>query len=528
MKAPLFRAGAFCLYQAAIREVATRGGCVQNPGMTSGFRILLVAITLVLTLHRAPGSEGPNILMIAVDDLRPMLGCYGDSRAITPNIDKLAESGMVFDRAYCNYAKCGPSRASLLSGVHPENVGIYSHKDTEIERFRKERPDVVALPEWFKTHGYEARSFGKIDHDGWADPGQWSAPPFAGREKEMLEIVDPKNPDGPSVIAERLACPVMQSPDVEDNRLFGGRMTDEVVRLLSSRSAGKPFFYAVGFRRPHLPFVAPKKYYDMHHPDESWLCENPEPPAGVPPLAWFNSDGYGGSARNVGLTMPPNPTRKEAIAWNGYEMRSYLDVPYYGEISPSRQMELIQAYSACITYVDTQIGRLLEAIEAEGLRKNTVVMLWADHGWHLGEASAWGKMTNYEIATRVPFIVSAPGKPTGRTRSLAALLDIYPTLCDLAGLEKPTHLDGKSLVPILDNPEATVQDSIRHEYVRYGGRYTGKAIRSDRYRFVQWKSKKGEIQFEELYDLQGDPLETKNIVDALEGEAARLRAMLSK
>lgn len=464
--------------------------------------------------------------MIAVDDLRPMLGCYGDARAITPNIDKLAESGMLFERAYCNYAKCGPSRASLLSGIHPANVGINNHSDKAIKEFRERRPDAVALPEWFMQNGYESRSFGKIDHDGWADPEQWSEPPFAGREKEMLEIIDPDQPDGPSVIAERLACPVMQSPDVEDNKLFGGRMTDEVVRLLSSRDEGTPFFYAVGFRRPHLPFVAPQKYYDLHQPDENWLCSNPEPPAGVPPLAWFNSDGYGGSAKNVGLKMPPKPNRSEAIAWNGYEMRSYLDVPYHGEISKARQMELIHAYSACVTFVDAQIGRLLSVLEDKGLRENTIVMLWSDHGWHLGELSAWGKMTNYEVGTRVPFIVSAPGRNPGRTPSLAALLDVYPTLCDLAGLDKPAHLEGKSLAPIVEDPNASVQESILHEYIRYRGKFTGKAIRTDRFRFVQWRSKEDELQFEELYDLENDPLETNNLAKTSNEQAARLRALL--
>ncbi|MEM7603661.1 MAG: sulfatase-like hydrolase/transferase, partial [Verrucomicrobiota bacterium] len=188
----------------------------------------------------------------------------------------------------------------------------------------------------------------------------------------------------------------------------------------------QPHFLAVGYRRPHLPFIAPKRDFDLYQPDRTWLAPNPLPAENQPVASWFNSDGYIGTARKVGLTLPKRPTRDEAIAWNGYEMRSYLDVPYHGPIPEARQLELLQAYAACVTYIDRQIGRLLEHIDFE----NTVVVLRSDHGWHLGEHSAWGKMTNYEIATRIPLLIAAPDLQPERTDRLAELVDLYPTLCD--------------------------------------------------------------------------------------------------
>jgi len=474
------------------------------------------------------GEDRPHVLMIAVDDLRPMLGCYGDSRAKTPHIDRLAERGMLFERAYCQYAKCGPSRLSIMTGLRPDAVGVFGHGDHLVEKFRARRADAVSMAEWFKDHGYESRSFGKIDHDGWADPSEWSAPPAAGRDGEMLEIVPEDAPLEDTIIADRFSCPVMQSPDVPDDHFFAGRMTGEVVDLLADRDDDRPFFFAVGYRRPHLPFVAPQRYRERHDADESWLAANPRPPEGVPPMGWFNSDGYGGAAKRIGLTMPERPEREEAIAWNGYEMRSYLGVPPRGPIPESRQLELLRAYAACVSYVDAQVGRLLEALERAGLAEETVVVLWSDHGWHLGEMSAWGKMTNYEVATRVPFIVSAPGMPAGRTGALAELVDLYPTLCDLAGLEAPDHLAGASLRPVLEDPDAAVKEAARSQYRRYRGRFTGRAIRTDRHRYVAWSEGNGEVGARELYDHEADPHETTNIAEREPERVAELQRLLDR
>ncbi|MEZ5386691.1 MAG: sulfatase [Prosthecobacter sp.] len=468
-------------------------------------------LTTGLPILSAASPEG-DVLMIAIDDLRPMLGCYGDPHILTPNIDRLAARSVVFERAYCQYAKCGPSRTSLLSGLRPAAVAVFSHNEADVRAFRKRRPDAVSLPAWFKRHGYHSRSFGKIHHDGWDEPGDWSAPSFPGREGEMMEIVDESQRGSPSIIAERFDCPVMQSPDVADEELFAGRMTQEVIRTLRSRADGESLFLAVGYRRPHLPFVAPKRYYDLYQPDTSWLAKNPLPPADSPVMAWFNSDGYVGSAKKHGLIMPGQPNREEGIAWNGYEMRSYVGVPNYGVIPEDLQLKLLQAYAACVSYVDAQIGKLLDELEKTGRLEKTTILLWSDHGWHLGEHSAWGKMTNFEVATRVPLMIAAPGIKPGRTRALAELVDLYPSLCDLRGVPKPDHLEGESLLPVLREPGASSLGTALSQYERFGGKNTGRALRTDRYRFVAWWEKRsGEIVARELYDHQSDPGETQNL-----------------
>ncbi len=463
----------------------------------TGFQAIL-GMSLALTAR----AEPPNILMIAIDDLRPMLGCYGDARVKTPNIDRLAQRSLVYDRAYCQYAKCGTSRLSIMTGLRPDAIGVFSNNERDVIAFRERRPDAISLGRWFRQNGYHTQSFGKIYHDGWDDPEDWSVPSVPGREREMWEVVDETNPTAPTLIAERLACPVLQSPEVSDDHLFAGRMTTNVIEQLAVIPDDRPFFFAVGFRRPHLPFVAPKRYFDLYEPDASWLTPHPEPPVGSPVMAWFNSDGYVGSARNVGLTMPKRPKPDAAKAWNGYELRSYINVPYQGEIPAAKQIELLHAYAACISYVDAQIGKLLDYIADD-----TIIVLWSDHGWHLGEASAWGKMTNFEISTRVPFLIARPEIEGGRSQELVELVDLYPTLCNLAGIDAPDHLEGESLFA----PNATHEVALS-QYSRFNGTYMGRAIRTDRYRYVAWFAKEtGEVAERELYDHETDPGETRNL-----------------
>ena len=490
--------------------------------------VLLLSLLLAASclVARAEPSR-QDILMIAIDDLRPMLGCYGDPHIQTPNIDRLATRSVVFERAYCQYAKCGPSRTSILSGLRPDSVGVFSHKDADVQAFYKRRPDATSLPAWLKRHGYHTRSFGKVRHDGWDVPSDWSAPTFPGREGEMMEIIDPAHPEGPSVIAERFDCPVLQSPDVADDLLFAGRMTAEVIRTLRSHSSDEPLFLAVGYRRPHLPFVAPKRYFDLYHPDATWLAKNPLPPVNSPVMAWFNSDGYVGGAKKHGLTMPASPNREEGIAWNGYEMRSYVGVPNFGPIPEEKQLQLRQAYAACISYVDAQIGKLLNELKKTDRLDKTTIILWSDHGWHLGEQSAWGKMTNFEIATSVPLMIAAPGITPGRTRTLAELVDLYPTLCELQDIPKPAHLEGESLVPVLREPEKTIDATALSQYQRFGDKFMGRALRTDRYRFVAWwDTRSDQIIDRELYDHTSDPDETVNL--ATEPEHASQVAELEK
>lgn len=460
-------------------------------------------------------AERPDILLIMVDDLRPMLGCYGDTRIQTPNIDRLANRGVLFERAYCQYAKCGTSRLSLLTGLRPDSIGVFSNNVRDVARFRKRVPDATSLPRWLQQHGYHTRSFGKIYHDGWDSADDWSEPSSPGRDREMWEVTRSDQPTRPTIIAERLNCPVLQSPDVPDNHLFAGRMTDQVLRVMKERRGTRPTFLAVGFRRPHLPFIAPRRYFKLYSPDESWLTTSQKPPAKSPVMAWFNSDGYVGSAKRIGLSMPVRPDRQQAIDWNGYEMRSYVGVPNRGPIAKPLQLKLLQAYAACISYVDAQIGRLLTQLDESPRGKNTVVVLISDHGWHLGEHSAWGKMTNFEIATRVPMIIASPGIQPARTRTIAELVDLYPTLCNLTGTPKPKHLQGESLAQTLKAPGEARPDSFAvSRYSRFRDAYLGTALRTDRYRYVEWvETKTGDVSHRELYDHVSDSAERNNLAD---------------
>ena len=470
-------------------------------------------VPLVLMCLSLPVTAGdrPDVLMIAVDDLRPMLGCYGDKRMKTPNIDQLAREGVLFERAYCQYAKCGTSRLSLMTGLRPDAIQVFSNRDKDLTAFRKRRPDATSLARWFKEHGYHTQSFGKIYHDGWDLAADWSVPSSPGRTGEMLEVAVASGKQ-PTIIAERFACPAMQSPDVADDYFFAGRMTQQVLQVMRNGQAKKPMFLAVGYRRPHLPLVAPKRYFDLYRPDASWLARNQQPGSASPVMAWFNSDGYTGAAKRVGLTMPAMPTREEAISWNGYELRSYLGVPNQGPIEENLQLKILQSYAACVSYVDSQVGLLLKELRKEDRLKNTVVILWSDHGWHLGEQSAWSKMTNFEIATRVPLLIAAPGLKPGRTRSLAELVDLYPTLCELTELPVPPHLQGESLVEILKSPRSKEGGTACSQYLRFRGKYMGRALRTDRYRFVQWiEARTGKVVERELYDHHSDVAEMNNL-----------------
>lgn len=477
--------------------------------------LALVICGATISGSRSAQADQPDVLLIMVDDLRPMLGCYGDTRIQTPHIDRLAERGVLFERAYCQYAKCGTSRLSLLTGLRPDSIGVFSNNVRDVERFRKRVPNAVSLPRWLKQHGYHTSSFGKIYHDGWDSADDWSEPSSPGRDREMWEVTRNDQPARPTIIAERLDCPVLQSPDVPDNHLFAGRMTDQVVRILNERRGTQPSFLAVGFRRPHLPFIAPRRYFELYSPDESWLAGSTQPPTKSPVMAWFNSDGYVGSAKRIGLSMPVRPDRQQAIDWNGYEMRSYVGVPNRGPIARSLQLKLLQAYAACISYVDAQIGRLLTQLDESPRGKNTIVVLISDHGWHLGEHSAWGKMTNFEIATGVPMIIAGPGIKPARTRAIAELVDLYPTLCDLTSTQKPNHLQGESLTQTLKAPGEDRPDSFAvSQYSRFRDAYLGTALRTDRYRYVEWaETKIGDVSHRELYDHESDSAELNNLAD---------------
>lgn len=496
----------------------------------------VVLILAVLSGTSAAGGGRPDLLFIAVDDLRPFLSCYGDRRAITPNIDRLARHGLVFDRAYCQVAKCGPSRLSVLSGLGPAKVAVEGHGERDLASYRERHADIPNLPQHFKDSGYETRGFGKISHDGWVDPRDWSEPFEPGREGEMMEIADSEaiarfpfeeRAGLPTIIAPRDDCPVMQDPEVPDEALFAGRMTRAALAVMKEPREA-PLFLAVGYRRPHLPFVAPKRYFDLHHPDPAWLPAHRQPAAGAPVMAWFNSDGYQSLAGRLGLKVSQVPAdAADALRWNGFELRSYRGVPKVGKLTDEMQLSLLHAYFACISYVDAQIGKLLDDLDTRDAWSRTIVVLWSDHGWHFGEQGAWSKMTNYEVATRVPLIIAAPGMAgDSHTASFAELLDLYPTLCELAGLETPTHCEGVSLVPVLRDPSAVVRESAQSRFTRYKT-HLGRAIRTTGHRYVEWTEKfGGSVVARELYDHRTDHDETRNIADDEPEVVARLSALL--
>jgi arylsulfatase A-like enzyme len=447
-------------------------------------------------------AEPLNVLFIAVDDLRPQLGCYEYPGIITPNIDRLASRGTVFNRAYCQAAVCRASRASLLLGVRPDTTEIWSNGSRH-RHFRNHLPDIATLPQHFKNHGYHSQSLGKIFHGAfvvrnrWNDPASWSEPAWwPGPRYYYTE-------DGVNVArhvfgrkANSLGVSVDQwvdhfvlglsheAPEVEDNVLYDGQIADRGIETLR-KVQGKPFFLALGFIRPHLPFIAPKKYWDMYPPQKVNVADNRHPPQDVPPMALTN--------------------------WG--HPRTYTDFPDQGEPSDDLVLQLTRGYSACVTYIDAQIGRVLDELERFDLRGNTIVVFWGDHGWHIGENHIWGKATNFELSTRAPLIVSCPkAKAKGRkTNALVEFVDIYPTLCELADLPLPDHLEGVSFAQLLDQPDRPWKTAAFSQYPRGG--FMGRSMRTDRYRFTRWTptNKPHEIAGLELYDHQSDPAENVNV-----------------
>lgn len=467
-----------------------------------------------------------NVLFIAVDDLRTTLGCYGAPVIKTPNIDALAASGTVFSRAYCQQALCSPSRTSLLTGRRPDTTKIYDLT----EHFRKYLPDVVTLPQYFKEHGYVTEGLSKIYHPGLDDPASWSVPHWAPkaptylkpeslaardkREAELKaqgartteEVLERDPMTGMPLAIRRVPAstrvrgPAWEDPDVPDNALADGMTADEAIKRLRELK-DKRFFLAVGFHKPHLPFVAPKKYFDMYPLDKIRTADNQFAPKDCPPIALHT--------------------------WQ--ELRAYTDIPDVGPMTQEQQKLLIRAYYAAASYTDAQIGKVIDELGRLGLRDKTIIVLWGDHGWQLGEHDEWCKQTNFEEATHAPLIISAPGQKNAgaKTEALAEFVDIYPTLCELAGLPKPSGLEGTSLVPAMRDPKRIVKTAAFSQYPRAGG-VMGYTMRTDRYRYTEWVKDGKETVGIELYDYKTDPKGNVNIAGKPENKqlAAKLAKML--
>ena len=472
--------------------------------------------------HILSAEEGKyNVLFIAVDDLRTQLGCYGCPTAKTPNIDALAASGMQFNHAYCQQALCTPSRTSLLTGRRPDTTKVYNLGT----HFRKNIPDTIALPEQFKLHGYFTQGLSKIYHPGVDDPQSWSVPhwdpkiPGYGDPENLKAIADEKaalqkaGTYSPKKVLEkdpktglplevqratRVKGPPWEAPDVPDNALPDGATADKAIETLNQLK-DKRFFLGVGFLKPHLPFVAPKKYYDLFADTKFKLADNPLPPKDCPEVATYN--------------------------WG--ELRGYTGMPKEGPVPDEDALKLIKAYHAASAYTDAQVGRVIGELERLGLRDKTIIVLFGDHGWQLGEHGHWCKHTNFEEATHAPLIISVPGmKNKGKkSESLVEFVDIYPTLCDLAGLPKPKELEGTSLVPIMNDPKRKLKKAAFSQYPR-PNKVMGHSMRTERYRYTEW-AVPGEAPVGiELYDYQTDPEGNVNIAGKPENK--ELVANMSK
>jgi arylsulfatase A-like enzyme len=431
-----------------------------------------------------------NVLFIAVDDLRPELGCYGVEKVLSPNIDRLAARGTVFDRAYCQQAVCSPSRTSLLTGCRPDSTKVYDL----VTHFRKNLPEVVALPQHFKRNGYFTQSVGKIYHGGLDDKESWSEPaPGVNRPMYQLpenkalvsrkaDAVKDKKFATPSARYNAMVGPAYECADVPDNAYSDGAIADAAITLLR-KAKDKPFFLAVGFLKPHLPFIAPKKYWDLYRRDAIPMAPNPFPPKDVPKIAMANFS----------------------------EMRAYEDIPKIGPVSEEQARTLKHGYYACVSYMDAQLGRVIEELDRLGLRESTVIILWGDHGWKLGEHGEWCKHTNFENDTRAPLICSAPKQkaPGQHSKALVEFVDVYPTLCELTGLPLPGHLEGNSFAALLDSPGRAWKSAAFSQFPR--GKIMGYSMRTDRYRLTRWLDAEGSESAVELYDHQTDPLENANV-----------------
>ncbi len=440
-----------------------------------------------------------NILFIAIDDLRPELGCYGHPMVKSPCIDSLAKQGILFERTYCQQAVCGPSRASLLTGRRPDTTKIYDLKT----HIRTTMPDVVTLQQYFKNNGYFSEGIGKLFHIQLEDAASYSVPHRYGtgglyaldENKKLLEGGGKEFPNEGNN-AERIGPVIRYSNATECADVPDDVYVDGTVAAMAIASLGKlapkakaekdkqPFFLGVGFVKPHLPFCAPRKYWDLY------------------------------DRKKIQMPYPDRPKNTPDIAFTSWpELRNYSDIPDVGPCDEARTRQLIHGYYACVSFVDAQVGRVLAELDRLDLRKDTIVVLWGDNGWKLGEYSAWSKHTNFELDTRIPMIVSDPDLPKGvRTGALSELVDIYPALCELCGLPLPEGLEGTSFVPLMNDPVRPWKKAAFSQYPRPQN-IMGYSIRTDQYRYTEWQDRKtGEVKERELYDLKNDPLCKESIV----------------
>ena len=473
------------------------------------FRLTFVAV--VLTIGSVSAADKPNVLFIAVDDLRPELGCYGNTIVKSPNIDRIAACGIVFNKAYCQQAVCSPSRTAIMTGLRPDATKVWDLNT----HFRVAKPDCVTLPQHFKANGYHCAAINKIYHKGFEDGRSWNEPHWYSAGKSVdtdltdftKQIVSKHDVN----VGEFMAPLNKSDKDAKSGPAFevslkaetdlpdGAAATEAVKRLSLLKTKKQPFFLAVGFSKPHLPFVAPKKYWDLYDPNTIPVPTTDQLPEGSPKFAGHNNS----------------------------ELHNYPGVPKEDPIPADFAKSLRHGYYACISYTDAQIGKVLDALDKEGLADNTIIVLWGDHGWQLGDHGLWHKHTNFELAARAPLLISMPGSKTAGKKCEAPVefVDVYPTLTELCGLPSPaTKIDGMSLKNFIEDPTLPATDVAISQYPRRdpvtGTDLMGYSIRDNRWRATFWRDRNGpKIIATEFYDEQNDPTETVSLADKPEHAA---------
>lgn len=461
------------------------------------FSALLLGVIFASTLAKA---SPPNVVLICVDDLKPTLSCYGDPVAVTPNIDALASRGILFEKAFCNQAVCSPSRNSLMTGLRPETIGVYDLPTN----FRKAVPDAVTMTGHFIANGYHAEGLGKIFHVGHGnidDKQSWSVKHWrpSGGEYQSQASLDAYEIDRKG----KRRGPATERFDAPEDQYRDAKIATEAIDRLGelSKRPEQPFFLAVGFMKPHLPFVAPGKYWAMYDPKSIPMPEVKTPPVDAPSYA----PASGGELANYSGMRKQWPPNSELT------------------------QHLIHGYYASTSLMDAQVGRVLDELKRLQLTDNTIVVLWGDHGWHLGDHGMWCKHSNYEQAARIPVIMAGPGIDSGKVSdALIETVDIYPTLAELAAIEGPKGLDGESFATAARHADRDARSFVNHVYPR-GGRL-GRAIRDDRYRLVRWKviGQNDEQADVELYDYETDPLETVNIAKNQPERVAKMLDLINQ
>ena len=466
-------------------------------------RILPALVLPAFFLSLVPGSSAadkPNVLFIAIDDLRTELGAYGHPTVQSPRLDQLAAGGTLFTHAYCQSALCSPSRASLLSGLRPDTTGIY---DSSPERGPADPAAIMtaalSLPEHFKNNGYNTLSIGKIFHAGSEDADAWTEERKGGaaqwRDPKNRQLVRDRQAESKrkkltgwaAAMMER--GPATEAYDAPDDEYTDGRVAQVAIDFLNDYKDKEPFFLAVGFLKPHLPLVAPKKYWDLYDRSKIEVPSRDEP-AGAPEYSLV-------------------PT------W--FETRLYSDIPPgERELDDAKTREMIHGYWACTSFIDAQVGKILDELEKLGLEDDTIVIVWGDHGWKLGEWGDWSKYTNMEQDARVPLILRVPGKKGGQVSDgLVELIDMYPTLAELCGLEIPDAVEATSFAPLLDSPDRPWKSgALTQHYRGKNAEHMGYAVRDGQWRYVHWvDTETREIVARELYDIEENYVAQKNVAD---------------